>query len=121
MRGKTFMYKLEPRKIIDFRITEEELIISTNLNIIIVKLDKVEAELKLFLPAENEINLEGIVKFCEDSKWTKIKDSAFNLIDKLNSADGAKHIPVANAMNKTIGTIVNLMKVELIATKMMKK
>jgi hypothetical protein len=125
MKGKTFMYKLEPRTIIDFKITDEEVFISTDINLISFKIQKAETELNQFLPAETKVPTElpkfGLVKFAEDAKWSKLKDTAYTLIDKLNQTDGDKYIGIANATNQTINSMVNIMKIEIEAVRLMKK
>ncbi|MDQ7818724.1 MAG: hypothetical protein RDU14_16985 [Melioribacteraceae bacterium] len=119
MKGKTFMYKQLTRKIIDFKITEDEVFISTDANIIVLKHEKAESELDLFLPAEGQAP-SGLVKFGEDPNWNKLKETAYDLINKLNGNEGQKYIEIANATNQTIHSVVDIMKTEIEAVKLFK-
>lgn len=112
MKGKTFMYKFAARKILDYKITETEIIISTDAIIISIKLDKAETELDQFLPAEGQAP-SGLVKFGDDPNWNKLKITAYGLIEKLNGDEGQKYIEIANATNQTIKSVVELMKTEI--------
>lgn len=120
MKGKTFLHKTINKKIIDYKLTEEEVIISTDINLICIKIEKAEEALKEFLPAESE-NSKGIIILSSDKRWSNLKDAAYSMIDKLQAEGGQKHIPQANAINQTIGSIVGLMKVEIEAIKLTNK
>ena len=118
MKNKSYMYKQSVRKILDYKITDEELIISTDANLISIKIDKAEAEIAQFLPAEGAVPT-GLVKFGEDPKWTNLKNTAYDLVNKLNAEDGAKFIEIANATNQTIRSVVDIMKIEIEAAKLL--
>lgn len=120
MKGKTFLHKTITKKIIDYKITEEEVLISTDVNLISIKIETAEEALKEFLPAESE-NPKGIMQLPHDKRWSNLKDAAYSMIDKLQTEGGEKHIPRANAINQTIGSIVGLMKVEIEAIKLTHK
>ena len=120
MKGKTFLHRTITKRIIDFQIMDEVVIISTDVNLISIKLDKAEKTLEEFLPAEPEAP-KGLVKFSEDKRWSDLKDAAYAMVDKLKTEGGEKHIPTAIAINQTIGTIVGMMKVEIEAVKLTQK
>lgn len=113
------MYKTTTRKVLDYKILEEDLIISTDLGIVSIKLSKAENELQNFLPADGETPV-GLVKFGDDPKWAKLKNTAFDMVDKLSSSEGTKYIDQAAAVNNTINSIVNMMRTEIEAVKLFK-
>jgi len=119
MKGKSFMYRLSVKKILDYKIMEKETIISTDDGIVSIKNEKLDDELEQFLPADSDAP-QGLIKFGEDPNWHKLKTTAYSLIEKLNCDDGSKYIEQANAINSSIRSIVDLMKVEIEAAKVLK-
>lgn len=120
MKGKTFLHRTVIKRVIDFQLINDVVIISTDVNIVSIKLDKAEKALEEFLPAEPEAP-KGLVKFSEDKRWSDLKDAAYAMVDKLKAEGGEKHIPTASAINSTIGSIVGMMKVEIEAVKLTQK
>lgn len=121
MKGKTFMYRTDLTKIIDYSITEENLFISTDKRLLSIKLAKAEAELDLFLPAQQEGLILSVKGLSTDPQWKTVKEVAHEMLHKLKTDKWKEHIDQARAVNESINTIVNVMKTEIDVAKLFNK
>jgi hypothetical protein len=119
MIGKSFMYKLKVRKIIDFKIldNENEILISTDSGLVSFKADKAMEEISLFLPAESEG--KSLVPFGGDKNWNTLKETVYGVIEKLNSPGGEKYVEQAKTINESAKTLVEMLKVEVDVAKVL--
>ena len=120
MIGKSFMYKLKVRKIIDFKIldNENEILISTDSGLISFKAEKAIEEISLFLPAEGDDG-KSLVRFGGDKNWNTLKETVYGVIEKLNAPGGEKYVEQAKTINESAKTLVEMLKVEVDVAKVL--
>ncbi len=117
------MYKQSVRKIIDFKILDDTIVVSTDNGLISFKSSKADEELNQFLPAEGETPPAptGLIKFGEDPKWNNLKTTIYGMIDKLNTAEGSKFVDQAKSITDSAKTLVEMMKVEVEVARIVRK
>jgi len=118
MKGKSYMYKLEVYKIIDFTITEHEIWISTDKKLLKMKND--EEVLKNFLEASDDEksrdrnqgeNPFALVVNEQEGRVVNLKSTVLNTIEKIQNDAG--YIPQAKSILAGVQTFTNMLKVEV--------
>jgi hypothetical protein len=120
MKGKTFLFKTEPYKIIDYELTEEKILISTDRKLL--KINKTEKALEDFLPVEDERNNnKGLVpfQFKGDDRLLDLKKAVTEAIDKIKT--DANYIPQAKTILAGVQVFTNMVKVEVDIARLAKK
>lgn len=120
MKGKTFLYRTEQYKIIDFEITEEKILISTDKKLL--KINCTEKSLDDFLPVADEGNEnKGLVpfQFKGDDRLLDLKKAVTETIEKIKT--DASYIPQAKMILQGVSTFTNMVKVEVDIARLTRK
>lgn len=123
MLGNIFLYNVKEYKIIDFKIDEDTLMLATDKGIIqIENNENILHELKEFLPVEDEPTSITPKDFCiiPDKKYMgELKDIILENIK--NVQKDKSYVAQANAINKSINTMISMANLELSYLKNMKR
>lgn len=125
LRGKVWMYNTLEHHVIDTMVIDDNVIISTDKGMLKIPLDEAQEKLTEF----HEIHKEPVRKNGNGSAESNTLPEIYkrkevgtlfeNLIDNIDKVKAdKKYIPVANSVNQSISTMINLFKLELEVKKM---
>jgi len=118
LKGKTFLINAKRQKILNYKLDNGTVTIATDKDIFEFDRTEIDDKLKTFLPA-SETN-ENLTVLCRTKEQLpNLANLIFENIANIQSDE--KFIPKAVAIDKSINTLISLMKTEIVYMKMMAK
>ena len=116
--GKTWMYKTQNHYVITYKELEDQVIISTDSNMISISKEKLDEELEEFLPVDqdNSVTLFGAKPQLLISRQN---DSMYSIMNECITKikEDPTFISQAQAINRTMQTMIEIAKTEIEALK----
>lgn len=111
MKNKIWMYNTRLHKILNYKITDDEVQIVTDKEWLTFPITKINAALEQFLPAnEEKQSLTSIAIFQGNGK-PALKDLVLENIENIKK--DSSYIPKAKALNEQIKTMIEMAKLEI--------
>ncbi len=119
MVGKTIMYNAHNYKIYGFMLLDDLVIVATDTKDITFPREEASVYINEFLPVEEEPEKQALQIMPDKKQVADLKDIVLENIKKVQK-DKA-FVPQANAVNKSINTLISMANLELAYYKTMKK
>jgi hypothetical protein len=119
--GKTIMYNTYNYKIIGFMLVDEKVVVATDTKDIIFPQEEAAQYINEFLPVEDEkMQEKQALQIMPDKK--QVADLKGIILQNIKNVQKDKaYVPQANAINKSINTMISMANLELAYYKTMKK
>ena len=120
MVGKTYLYNTRELRVDNYRIKDDLVIVATDKEIFTWSLDDAGNHIRDFMPVDNEgVTARDLVVMPDKKQLNNLKAVIMDNIDKVKQ--DRNYVQQANAVNKSIGTLINVANLELQYMKMLKK
>jgi hypothetical protein len=119
MVGKTFMYNTHNYKIYGFMLLDDQVIIATDTKEISFPREEASVYINEFLPVEDELEKQALQIMPDKKQVADLKEIVLDNIKKVRA--DKSFVPQANAVNKSINTLISMASLELSYYKTMKK
>ena len=111
MKGKTFMRNGRYHTVLSWQIKDDKLTVATDNGWLEFTIDKAEKALSEFLPVHANNQKLAITVMPKNGELQNLKEIILDNIQKVK--EDKDYIKQAEAINKSIGTLINMAKLEL--------
>ena len=111
MKDKTWMYNARLHKLINYKISEEEVQIVTDKEWFAFPITKINSVLEQFLPAEEEQPSQTQIAIFNGNGKSSLKDLVLENIELIKN--DPNYIPKAKALNEQVKTMIEMAKLEI--------
>ena len=111
MKNKTWMYNARLHKILNYKVTDEEVQIVTDKEWLTFPITKINAALEQFLAANEEQTSVTSIAIFQGNGKPALKDLVLENIENIKK--DSSYIPKAKALNEQIKTMIEMAKLEI--------
>jgi len=121
MTGKSFLFNAREIRINSFQINDDLIIVAADKDIFTWSSDEALDRIREFMPIEkeSEIDSKDLMVMPDRKQLTSLKDVIMDNIEQVKK--DRTYVQQANAVNKSISTLINVANLELQYIKMFKK